>query len=43
MIDVLLNIIRCVGLIVLALMWIIACVGLIGGIVKLIQIFKEDV
>ena len=43
MIDILWNIVCCVGLIALTLMLIMACIGLIGGIVKLIKIFKEDV
>ena len=43
MIDVLWNIVAYVGLVALALMLVMACIGLIGGIIKLIQIFKEDV
>lgn len=43
MIDVLCNIICHIGLAVLVLTLILACVALVGGIVNLIKIFKEDV
>ena len=43
MIDVLWNIVCCTGLIALTLIGILLCVALVGGIVKLIQIFKEDI
>lgn len=42
MIDVLWNIVCCIGLVALALIFIMACVGLIGGIIRLIQIVKEN-
>ena len=42
MIDVLWNIVCCTGLVALALIGILLCVALVGGIVKLIKIFKED-
>ena len=42
MIDVLWNIVCCIGLVALALVFIMACVGLVGGIIKLIQIVKEN-
>ncbi len=43
MIDVLWNIVCCTGLIALTLIGILLCVALVGSIVKLITIFKEDV
>lgn len=43
MIDVLWNIVSCIGLVVLALIGILFCVALVGNIVKLIKIFKENV
>lgn len=42
MIDVLLNIVCCIGLVALALIGILLCVALVGSIVKLIKIFKEN-
>lgn len=41
MIDLLWRIVACVGLVALILVLVMACVALIGGIIKLIQIFKE--
>ena len=43
MIDVLWNVVGCIGLVALTLIGILLCVALVGGIVKLIKIFKEDV
>lgn len=43
MIDVLWNIVCCIGLVALALIGILLCVALFGSIVKLIKIFKENV
>ena len=43
MINVLLNIVYCIGLVALALIFIMACVGLVSGIIRLIQIVKENV
>ncbi len=43
MIDMLWNIVCCIGLVVLALVFIMACVGLVGGIIRLIQIIKENI
>ena len=43
MIDVLWNIIDCIGLVSFVLFGILFCVALVGSIVKLIKIFKEDV
>lgn len=40
MIDVLWDIVCCVGLVALSLIWILLCVALVGSIVKLIKIFK---
>lgn len=42
MIDMLWNIVCCIGLVALALIFIMACVGLIGRIIRLIKIFKEN-
>ena len=42
MIDVLWNIVCCIGFVALAMIGILLCVALIGSIVKLIKIFKED-
>lgn len=42
MIDVLLNIVCCIGLVALALIGILLCVALVGSIVKLIKIFKDN-
>ena len=42
MIDVLLNIVCCIGLVALALIGILLCVVLVGSIVKLIKIFKDN-
>lgn len=42
MIDVLWNIVCCIGLVAFALVGICICVYLIFGIIKLIQFFKED-
>lgn len=43
MIDVLWNIVDCIGLVSIALLGILLCVALVGGIVKLIKIFKENI
>lgn len=43
MIDVLWNIVYCIGLVALALIGILLCAALVGSIVKLIKIFKENV
>ena len=43
MIDVLWNIVYCIGLVALALIGILLCVALVGSIAKLIKIFKENV
>lgn len=43
MIDVLWNIVACIGLVSIALLGILLCVALVGGIVKLIKIFKENI
>lgn len=42
MIDVLWNIVCYIGLVALSLIGILLCVALVGSIVKLIQIFKEN-
>ena len=42
MIDVLWNIVCCIGLVALALIGILLSVALFGSIVKLIKIFKEN-
>lgn len=42
MIDVLWNIISCLGLIILVLIGILFCVVLVGCIVNLIKNFKEN-
>lgn len=41
MIDVLWDIVCCVGVVALALIGILLCVALVGCIVKLIMFFKE--
>lgn len=43
MIDVLWNIVCYIGLVALSLIGILFCVALVGSIVKLIKIFKENV
>lgn len=43
MIDVLWNIVYYIGLVALALIGILLCVALVGSIMKLIKIFKENV
>lgn len=43
MIDVLWDIVSCIGLVAFALIGILLCVALVGSIVKLIKIFKENV
>ena len=43
MIDILWNVVCYIGLVALALIGILLCVALIGCIVKLIKIFKENV
>lgn len=43
MIDVLWNIVNCIGLVLFALIGILFCVALVGNIVKLIKNFKENV
>ena len=42
MIDVLWNIVDYIGLISFVLLGILLCVAIVGSIVKLIKIFKED-
>ena len=42
MIDMLWNIVCCIGLAALALIGILLCIALVGSIVKLIKTFKED-
>lgn len=42
MIDILWNVVCYIGLVALALIGILLCVALIGCIVKLIKIFKEN-
>lgn len=43
MIDVLWNIVTCVGLVAFALIGILFCVALVGSILKLIKNFKENI
>ena len=42
MIDMLWNIVCCIGLVALSLIGILLCVALVGSIVKLIKFFKEN-
>ena len=42
MINVLLNIVGCIGLVALALAGIGACVILVGGIINIVKSVKED-
>ena len=42
MINVLLNIIHYIGVVAFALIGIFVCVALVGSIMKLIKIFKEN-
>lgn len=42
MIDVLWNVVAYIGLVALGLIGVLLCIALVGSIVKLIKIFKED-
>nr|DAZ67999.1 MAG TPA: hypothetical protein [Caudoviricetes sp.] len=43
MIDVLWNVVCCIGYVAFALIGILLCVALVGCILKLIKIFKENI